>query len=129
MTHAWAWVAAAAAAAAGRRGWSWWRERSLRHRGMLQHTVLHALVQDHPSTALRLSARLHMPVGRLYRVLRDLEGLELVSSYDGPAVPERGGRPHRYYVPAWKSAPAPRQRPGAWPDPTKRGPTNGTLQQ
>jgi PadR family transcriptional regulator PadR len=35
--------------------------------------------------------------GRVYPVLRALEAEGLLESYDGDPLPERGGRPRRYY--------------------------------
>jgi PadR family transcriptional regulator PadR len=35
--------------------------------------------------------------GRVYPVLRELEAEGLLESYDGPPLPERNGRPRRYY--------------------------------
>ena len=35
--------------------------------------------------------------GRVYPVLRELEADGLLESYDGEPLPERGGRPRRYY--------------------------------
>lgn len=35
--------------------------------------------------------------GRVYPVLRSLEADGLLRSWDGDPVPERGGRPRRYY--------------------------------
>ena len=35
--------------------------------------------------------------GSVYPALRDLEAEGYLESYDGPAMPERGGRPRRYY--------------------------------
>jgi len=35
--------------------------------------------------------------GSVYPALRDLEDEKLVTSYEGPPLPERGGRPRRYY--------------------------------
>src|SRR6266498_3024341 len=35
--------------------------------------------------------------GRVYPVLRALEADGLLESYDGDPLPERGGRPRRYY--------------------------------
>jgi PadR family transcriptional regulator PadR len=39
--------------------------------------------------------RLHQ--GSVYPALRDMEREGLVESYEGETVPERGGRPRRYY--------------------------------
>ena len=38
-----------------------------------------------------------IPQGRVYPALRDLESEGLLESYDGPPLPERNGRPRRYY--------------------------------
>ena len=35
--------------------------------------------------------------GRVYPVLRQLESEGLLESYDGESLPQRGGRPRRYY--------------------------------
>jgi PadR family transcriptional regulator PadR len=35
--------------------------------------------------------------GRVYPALRELEAEGLLESYDGEPLPERGGRPRRYY--------------------------------
>lgn len=35
--------------------------------------------------------------GRVYPTLRDLEAEGLLASYEGPPLPERNGRPRRYY--------------------------------
>ena len=35
--------------------------------------------------------------GRVYPMLRELEAEGLATSYDGDPLPERGGRPRRYY--------------------------------
>ena len=35
--------------------------------------------------------------GRVYPALRELESDGLLESYDGEPMPERGGRPRRYY--------------------------------
>jgi PadR family transcriptional regulator, regulatory protein PadR len=35
--------------------------------------------------------------GRVYPALRELEDEGFLESYDGPPLPERGGRPRRYY--------------------------------
>lgn len=37
------------------------------------------------------------PQGRVYPALRELEAEGLLESYEGPPLPERGGRPRRYY--------------------------------
>jgi PadR family transcriptional regulator PadR len=41
--------------------------------------------------------RFVMMQGRVYPALRELESEGLLESYDGDPLPERGGRPRRYY--------------------------------
>lgn len=41
--------------------------------------------------------RLVLLQGRVYPLLRSLEADGLLRSYDGDPLPERGGRPRRYY--------------------------------
>jgi PadR family transcriptional regulator, regulatory protein PadR len=41
--------------------------------------------------------RLKLMQGRVYPVLRELEREGLLRSFEGQALPERGGRPRRYY--------------------------------
>jgi PadR family transcriptional regulator PadR len=41
--------------------------------------------------------KLKLKQGRVYPVLRAMESGGLVESYDGDPLPERGGRPRRYY--------------------------------
>jgi PadR family transcriptional regulator PadR len=36
--------------------------------------------------------------GTVYPALREMEDEGLLESYEGPALPERGGRPRRYYA-------------------------------
>jgi PadR family transcriptional regulator PadR len=45
----------------------------------------------------RTRGKLILLQGRVYPLLRDLESEGLLRSYDGDALPERGGRPRRYY--------------------------------
>ena|SRR5437868_1213136 len=45
----------------------------------------------------RTNGRLKIPQGSVYPVLRSLEADGLLESYDGEPLPERGGRPRRYY--------------------------------
>jgi PadR family transcriptional regulator, regulatory protein PadR len=51
---------------------------------------------DHVRAATR--GKVVLRQGRVYPVLRELEREGLVRSYDGEAMPERGGRPRRYYA-------------------------------
>ena len=37
------------------------------------------------------------PQGRVYPALRELEAEGFLESFEGPPLPERGGRPRRYY--------------------------------
>ena len=41
--------------------------------------------------------RVNIVQGRVYPALRELEAEGLLESHDGPALPERNGRPRRYY--------------------------------
>jgi len=41
--------------------------------------------------------RIVMMQGSVYPALRELESAGLLESYDGDPLPERGGRPRRYY--------------------------------
>jgi PadR family transcriptional regulator PadR len=41
--------------------------------------------------------RVLMMQGRVYPVLRELESEGLLESFDGDPLPERGGRPRKYY--------------------------------
>lgn len=41
--------------------------------------------------------RVRIGQGRVYPVLRDMEASGLVTSHDGEPLPERAGRPRRYY--------------------------------
>jgi PadR family transcriptional regulator PadR len=66
--------------------------------------LLHALVEgDGYGLELierlreRTRGRLSLGQGSIYPALRDLEREKLVSSYEGDATPERGGRPRIYY--------------------------------
>jgi len=43
------------------------------------------------------NGKIKIPQGRVYPALRALEAEGLLESYDGPPLPERGGRPRRYY--------------------------------
>jgi PadR family transcriptional regulator PadR len=43
------------------------------------------------------NGQVKIPQGRVYPALRDLEAEGLLESYDGPPLPERNGRPRRYY--------------------------------
>lgn len=43
------------------------------------------------------NGKLVLMQGRVYPVLRELELEGLLESYDGDPLPERGGRPRRYY--------------------------------
>ncbi len=45
----------------------------------------------------RTSGRVKLHQGAVYPALRSLEREKLLSSYNGPSLPERGGRPRRYY--------------------------------
>ncbi len=45
----------------------------------------------------RTKGRLVLGQGSVYPALRELEREGLVESYDGDPLPERGGRPRRYY--------------------------------
>lgn len=45
----------------------------------------------------RTKGRVKLHQGNIYSALREMEGERLVKSYDGPSMPERGGRPRRYY--------------------------------
>jgi PadR family transcriptional regulator PadR len=45
----------------------------------------------------RTDGRLSLGQGSAYPALRELEKDGLVTSYEGPPLPERGGRPRRYY--------------------------------
>jgi PadR family transcriptional regulator PadR len=45
----------------------------------------------------RTNRKLRIQQGRVYPVLRQLEAEGLLESYDGDPMPERGGRPRRYY--------------------------------
>lgn len=45
----------------------------------------------------RTNGKLKIPQGSVYPVLRELEAEGLLESYDGEPLPERGGRPRRYY--------------------------------
>jgi PadR family transcriptional regulator PadR len=66
--------------------------------------ILSALVSD-PGYGLEIIERVkdltnghvRMVQGRVYPALRELEDEGFLESYDGPALPERGGRPRRYY--------------------------------
>lgn len=66
--------------------------------------MLQALVQGE-SYGLALIERvrtntngvLRIQQGRVYPTLRALEAEGLLESYDGDPLPERGGRPRRYY--------------------------------
>ncbi len=43
------------------------------------------------------NGKIKIPQGRVYPALRALEAEGMLESYDGPPLPERGGRPRRYY--------------------------------
>ena len=43
------------------------------------------------------SGHVRIVQGRVYPALRELEAQGLLESYDGPPLPERNGRPRRYY--------------------------------
>ena len=43
------------------------------------------------------NGKLNIVQGRVYPALRALEAEGLIESYDGPPLPERNGRPRRYY--------------------------------
>jgi len=66
--------------------------------------ILQALMKGE-SYGLEVIARVHemtggkikLLQGRVYPVLRELEAEGLLRSYDGDPLPERGGRPRRYY--------------------------------
>jgi PadR family transcriptional regulator PadR len=45
----------------------------------------------------RTKGKVILMQGRVYPLLRELERGGLVTSYDGPRLAERGGRPRRYY--------------------------------
>jgi PadR family transcriptional regulator PadR len=45
----------------------------------------------------RTNGKLKLHQGNVYPALRDLEADGLLKSYEGPPLPERGGRPRRYY--------------------------------
>lgn len=45
----------------------------------------------------RTGGRLVLGQGSVYPALRELEREGMVESYDGAVLPERGGRPRRYY--------------------------------
>jgi PadR family transcriptional regulator PadR len=45
----------------------------------------------------RTHGRVALGQGSVYPALRDLENEGLVKSYEADALPERGGRPRRYY--------------------------------
>jgi PadR family transcriptional regulator, regulatory protein PadR len=45
----------------------------------------------------RTGGKIKIPQGRVYPILRELEHDGLLESYDGDPLPERGGRPRRYY--------------------------------
>ncbi len=47
--------------------------------------------------AERTDGAIKLHQGSVYPALRALEREGLVESYDGPPLPERGGRPRRYY--------------------------------
>src|ERR1700761_3814817 len=47
----------------------------------------------------RTKGAIKLGQGSVYPALRDLEDEDLVKSWDGEPVPERGGRPRRYYEP------------------------------
>lgn len=69
-----------------------------------QTALLQVLIQG-PSYGLELiervasatNGRIKIGQGRVYPVLRDMEAAGLVTSHDGEPVPERVGRPRRYY--------------------------------
>lgn len=85
----------------------WWRRW---YRGWdldgAREAVLVALLKDGRSYGLELIAQLRsgeVPAGRsltlrvLYPLLRSMERRQLVRSFEGSPIPERGGRPRRYY--------------------------------
>src|SRR3954471_3676405 len=43
------------------------------------------------------TGRMTLKQGSVYPALRDLEREGLIASYEGPSLPERGGRPRIYY--------------------------------
>jgi PadR family transcriptional regulator PadR len=45
----------------------------------------------------RTNGKVKILQGRVYPVLRELEAEGLLEGYDGKPMPERGGRPRRYY--------------------------------
>lgn len=45
----------------------------------------------------RTEGKVRLHQGSVYPALRGLEREGLVESYEGPLLPERGGRPRRYY--------------------------------
>ena len=45
----------------------------------------------------RTNGKMRIVQGRVYPALRELEAEGLLESYDGEPMPERGGRPRRYY--------------------------------
>jgi len=64
----------------------------------LERAILQALAAHGDNYAIGLGSLLHTD-RLLYATLRDLERQGLLGSYDGdPGMPERGGRPRRYYA-------------------------------
>lgn len=45
----------------------------------------------------RTNGEIELLQGRVYPALRELEDAGLVKSYESEPIPERGGRPRRYY--------------------------------
>ena len=70
-----------------------------------QRNAVLEVLRDGPSYGLEIIERvrahtggeIQLHQGNVYPLLRDLEGEGLVESYDGDPLPERKGRPRRYY--------------------------------
>jgi PadR family transcriptional regulator PadR len=79
--------------------WSWWRARK-----ETTAALIDALVHG-PGYGLDLiervnkqtQGRLVLGQGSVYPHLRELEREGLLESYEGEPLPQRGGRPRRYY--------------------------------
>ncbi|HEU0081856.1 MAG TPA: hypothetical protein VFQ87_03215 [Bradyrhizobium sp.] len=73
----------------------------------LRERLVQSLANDGEATALELIARLApgaswwrraLDRANIYPTLRHLEALGELVSFEGPPVPERGGRPRRWYA-------------------------------
>jgi len=71
----------------------------------IRNTILQVLMSKAESYGLEIidtiksetGGKMTAPQGRVYPALRELEAEGFLESFEGPPLPERGGRPRRYY--------------------------------